>query len=117
MSNKFLKAAVLAIGGALALSASVTMAQESQTIDQLLEKVRQGRLADQRDYAERERQFVANKNQQANMLAQAQRQREQAEQRSTQLEKQFEENELLVVDKQRQLRERMGSLTELFGHM
>ncbi len=117
MSNKFLKAAVLAIGGALALSASVTMAQEAQSIDQLLERVKQGRLADQRDYAERERRFVANKNEQANLLAQAKRQRDQAEQRSTELERQFEENELLVVDKQRQLRERMGSLTELFGHM
>lgn len=117
MSNKFIKAAVLAIGGALALSASVTMAQEAQTIDQLLERVKQGRLADQRDYAERERQFLADKNQQANLLAQSKRQREQAEQRSTDLERQFEENELLVADKQRQLRERMGSLTELFGHM
>lgn len=117
MSKKFLKAAALAIGGAMALSAGTSVAQDAQSLDQLLRQVQQGRTSDVREFAERERRFVANKNEQQAMLAKARREREQAEQRSAELEKRFEENELLVVDKQRQLRERMGSLTELFGHL
>lgn len=117
MTKMFLKAAVFVVGGALALTTGGAVAQEAQSLDQLLQQVRQGRVADARENAERERRFLADKNQQAAMLAQVRKQREAAEQRSAALEKQFEENELLVVDKQRQLRERMGALTEMFGHL
>lgn len=117
MTKKFLKAAVIAIGGSLALSAGTSFAQEAQSLDQLLKQVQQGRVTDARENAERERRFQADKSQQAAMLAQARQQRQAAEQRSAALEQKFEENELLVVDKQRQLRERMGTLTELFGHL
>ncbi len=117
MKKNLLKTAVVSLVGALALSAGVAVAQEAKSLDELLRKVQTGFSADARENAERERRFAADKSQQASLLAQARQQRTAEENRSAQLEKKFEENELLVLDKQRQLRERLGALTELFGHL
>ncbi|GIR69932.1 MAG: hypothetical protein CM15mP74_11830 [Halieaceae bacterium] len=50
-------------------------------------------------------------------MKRAEDERTREERRSTRLEKQFEENELLIAAKQEQLRERLGTLSELFGHL
>jgi biopolymer transport protein ExbB len=117
MKKNLLKTTVLSLAAALALSAGNVVAQESKSLDELLRKVQAGFSADAKENAERERRFAADKSQQASLLAQARQQRAAEENRSAQLEKKFEENELLVVDKQRQLRERLGALVELFGHL
>jgi len=112
--NKIFPALVL--GGALAVSGPA-VAQEAATLDQLLNMVRQGQTTEARENAERERQFAAAKADQARLLREAEAERTRQERESTRLESVFEENELLVAAKQEQLRERLGSLTELFGHL
>lgn len=112
--NKIFPALVL--GAALAMSGTAG-AQEAATLDQLLGLVKQGQATEARENAERERQFAAAKADQARLLREAENERTRQEQESTRLENQFEENELLVAAKQEQLRERLGSLTELFGHL
>ena len=115
--NKFIvKAAVIAFASAL-MVAPAANAQEVSNLQDLLRKVEQGRVAESKEAAERERRFAADKANQAAMLAQAKAERTAEEGRSSALEKQFQENELVIADKQRQLRERLGSLTELFGHI
>jgi biopolymer transport protein ExbB len=130
--NKVLSALVL--GGALAVS-SVSFAQDeaadaaaaapepdlkaqaAANLEQLLEFVKKGQVAESRENAERERRFQAAKNDQAKMVKDAENMRTREEARSAKLEDQFEKNELLVADKQEQLKERLGALTELFGHL
>lgn len=106
----------LVLGTALAMSGTAG-AQEAATLDQLLGLVKQGQATEARENAERERQFAAAKSDQARLLREAESERTRQEQESTRLENLFEENELLVAAKQEQLRERLGSLTELFGHL
>lgn len=112
--NKIFPALVL--GGALAMSGTAG-AQEAATLDQLLGLVKQGQATEARENAERERQFAAAKADQARLLREAEAERVRQERESTRLENLFEENELLVAAKQEQYRERLGSLTELFGHL
>ncbi|WP_027950240.1 MotA/TolQ/ExbB proton channel family protein [Haliea salexigens] len=111
----------LVLGGALAVS-GVSMAQEepardAASLSELLGLVKQGQAQEARENAERERRFSADKANQAKALEQARAERARQEQLSTTLEAKFEENELLVAAKQEQLKERLGSLTELFGHL
>jgi len=118
MNMKKLKAVVLALGGALTLTSGAVLAQDKPaSLQQLLQKVEQGRVAEARENREREQRFLADKSQQQRLLTEANQTREKEEQRSSELEKKFEENELLVAEKRRQMRERMGALTELFGHL
>lgn len=118
MNMKNLKAVVLALGGALALTSGTVLAQQAPAnLDQLLQQVEQGRVAEARENREREQRFLADKSQQQRLLNEANQTRQKEEDRSSALEKTFEENELLVAEKQRQMRERLGALTELFGHL
>ncbi len=101
----------------LLLTAESSLAQQAQSLDELLQQVKQGRAAEAKENRQREARFKRDKNQQQKLLAEAQRIRAQEEARSAKLEELFEENELKVAEKQRQLKERMGTLTELFGHL
>jgi biopolymer transport protein ExbB len=65
----------------------------------------------------REARFSRDKANQAAALKRAEDERTREERRSARLEKQFEDNELLIAAKQEQLRERLGTLSELFGHL
>tara|TARA_R110002110_G_scaffold333755_2_gene544505 strand:- start:68533 stop:69912 length:1380 start_codon:yes stop_codon:yes gene_type:complete len=113
--NKIFPALVL--GGALAISGAANAQEEAATLDELLGLVKQGQATEARENAQREREFAAAKADQARLLREAEAERTRQEEESTRLENQFEENELLVAAKQDQLRERLGSLTELFGHL
>lgn len=129
--NKFFSA--LMLGGALAV-AGVAQAQEdaqapaadnqaevrakaAATLRELLDLVKQGQAREAQENRQREQRFQAARAEQQNLLQQARQQRDREENRSAQLEKSFEDNELEVDAKQQQLRERMGALTELFGHL
>jgi len=117
MSSKILKAAAFALCGALTLSGGSTLAQEAQSLDQLLNFVKKGQVAESKENRAREQRFAKDKANQAAALKSAEAERVREEQRSTQLENQFEENELLIAAKQKQLKEKLGTLTELFGHL
>jgi biopolymer transport protein ExbB len=87
----------------------------AQDLQELLRRVEQGTTQDSAEHEDRLRQFRANQANQQQELANARAQRTAEENRSEQLENQFDENELLIADVQAQLDERLGSLRELFG--
>tara|TARA_B100000530_G_scaffold304358_1_gene227223 strand:- start:44 stop:1423 length:1380 start_codon:yes stop_codon:yes gene_type:complete len=84
---------------------------------ELLEVVRRGQYADTQEQREREARFRNEKNQQAKLLADAKSERARLEKEAARLEQKFEANEALLVVAEEQLRERLGSLNEIFGHL
>lgn len=121
----------LVLGGLVAMSSSAfaqdeapaaapepdLRAEAAANMGQLLEFVKQGQVTDAKENRAREQRFAGAKADQQKMLNDAEAERAREERRSAQLEDTFEANELLVADKQEQLRERLGALTELFGHL
>jgi biopolymer transport protein ExbB len=84
---------------------------------ELLEIVKQGQFADTQQQRDRESQFRNEKNKQAKMLSDAKNERARLEREAARLEQKFEANEALLVVAEEQLRERLGSLNEIFGHL
>jgi len=106
---------------ALVLTAITTIiagpvgAADSLSLDDLLKKVKGGRIQDSKENAARIEAFKANKGRQLQLLADAKASRAREEGRSEALETAFEENDLKIVDLEAALKERLGSLKELFG--
>ena len=131
MRSQLLKVSAIVLAGALI--APLTFAQEeadaeapppptpqeiaAENLDQLLNLVKQGQARASSENAAREARFTQDKANQAAALKRAEEERTREERRSARLEKQFEQNELLIAAKQEQLRERLGTLSELFGHL
>ncbi len=86
-----------------------------ESLDQLLEQTRTTRAAKAEENAGREKAFLANREQQASMLADAQRERDGAEARSKQLSTTFDANEIKLAELEERMTQRVGSLGELFG--
>ena len=84
---------------------------------ELLEIVKQGQFADTQQQRDRESQFRNEKNRQAKLLSDAKDERARLEREAARLEQKFEANEALLVVAEEQLRERLGSLNEIFGHL
>lgn len=84
-------------------------------LDKLLDLVKQGKLAEEKENQAREARFRAARNNQTELLAEARATRAQEEKRSVALEKDFENNEQVAAELQEALNERLGSLKELFG--
>ena len=131
MRSQLLKVSAIVLAGALI--APLTFAQEesdaaapppptpqeiaAENLDQLLNLVKQGQARASSENAAREARFTQDKANQSAALKRAEEERTREERRSARLEKQFEQNELLIAAKQEQLRERLGTLSELFGHL
>jgi biopolymer transport protein ExbB len=117
MSFKIVKVAALAMCSVLTLSGTSAIAQEAQSLDQLLDFVKKGQATESKENRAREAKFTKEKANQAAAVKKAEAERAREEQLSARLEKTFEDNDLLIADKQKQLQERLGTLTELFGHL
>ncbi len=117
MSIKCVKAAALALCGALTFSAGSVLAQDAKSLDELLGFVKQGQVTEAKENRAREQRFAKDKANQASELKKAEAERTRQEQISAELEDAFEANELLVAAKQKQLKEKLGTLAELFGHL
>lgn len=130
MTAQFVKASALVVMGAL--TSFTAIAQDAapeqpvgptpqevaaENMGQLLNLVKQGRSRAASENAAREKRFAQDKANQAAELKKAEQERTRQEQRSARLEKKFEENELLIAAKQEKLKERLGTLSELFGHL
>jgi len=102
--------AILALGLLVAQGAHA-----ATSLDELLEQTRNSRALQAKASAAREAEFLANKDEQAALLAEAQRARDAAEAKSKQLSAQFDANELLLTELDTRLQQRLGSLGELFG--
>ena len=88
---------------------------EADSLEELLDNVRERRVVESASHREREQRFAQDKASQARLLQEAQAERTREEQRSDRLETAFDENELRIGDLQEQLDRRLGSLKELFG--
>jgi biopolymer transport protein ExbB len=118
MSIKFVKAAAIVIAGTLTFATGTASAEgEPQSLDQLLQFVKQGQVSENKENSAREQRFARDKANQAAEVKKAEAERTRQEQLSAQLEDTFEENELLVAAKQAQLKDKLGTLAELFGHL
>ncbi|HAW14752.1 MAG TPA: energy transducer TonB [Cellvibrionales bacterium] len=107
----------LLVAGSLTLSSAAVAQDSAQSLDQLLEYVKQGKVNEARQNKEREARFLKDKKQQANLLKKAEQTRTREEERSTRLEKIFEQNKEKIIVKREALNEAKGSLNELFGHI
>jgi biopolymer transport protein ExbB len=96
-----------------ALGASRASAVES--LDELLEQTRTTRATKANENAAREKEFLANQENQAALLAEAVRQRDAAEARSKALSTTFDANEIKLAELEERMTQRLGSLGELFG--
>ena len=84
-------------------------------LDDLLQKLEQGRSAQNEENQSREQQFLAQKIQQDALYQDAIMRRSSALSLSERYETQFEQNEVQLADLSDTLNKRMGSLKELFG--
>ncbi|HEY2772579.1 MAG TPA: MotA/TolQ/ExbB proton channel family protein [Candidatus Binatia bacterium] len=103
-----------AIAMAVAFSQSST-SHAATSLDELLDQTRSARQAREQTDAAREKEFLANRDHQATLLADANRARDDAEARSKATSEQFDANERTLAEKQDLLNQRLGSLGELFG--
>ncbi len=111
---------VMKMLGALTLGAllsATTIAQEKNPVnlDQLLKQLEQGTLQQNKQNAQREKEFASKQAQQDSMLKDAEQNRNNELARSERLETTFEENEFKLGDLNDALSKRLGSLKELFG--
>jgi biopolymer transport protein ExbB len=90
-------------------------ANAATTLDELLDQTRNARAIEAEANAGREREFLANRDKQAALLAEAQRKRDAAEARSKQMSATFDANETKLAELDGLLTQRLGTLGELFG--
>lgn len=109
----------LAAAGIFSLTSVGAAAQtdEAASLDQLLQMVKESKIAETKEYQQREAEFRRQKANQAELLRQAEQTLADEEARAARLDETFEEQELVVQQKREQLEERLGSLKELFGHL
>jgi len=88
---------------------------DAQSLQQLLDRVRAGRVKDSADFAAREAEFRKNRDQQNALLKKVQADIAREERRSERLEKTFNENEVKLAELEGLLNERLGVFGELFG--
>ncbi len=100
----------------LALGLALTQgAQAATSLDELLEQTRDTRARQAKAHEAREAAFLANRDEQATLLAEAKRERDAAEARSRGLSAEFDANETRLAELDALLTQRLGSLGELFG--
>ena len=87
----------------------------ADSLDELLEQTRSARAKKGQADAAREKQFLADRDQQARLLAEARRDRDAEEARSRELAAKFDANELKLKELEGLLKAREGNLGELFG--
>ena len=110
---KFYKTILL--GLVASFSVTSVQAQDAVTLQELLDMVAEGSARDSSAENQRIAAFEAANADQDQLFADGNAQKASEEARSTRLETQFEENELLIADITEQLDARLGSLRELFG--
>ena len=120
MKNIILKTLLF---GALSFSSFGLIAQEEKpqsqalSLDELLELVKSGKFAESEEATKRENRFSREKNRQQTLLANAKAERAKLESIATSLEATFEANEAKLNLLEDQLKTRLGSLYETFGHL
>ena len=111
-----MKSRFLSVLAALSLSLStVGFSAEPNTLDQLLQKVKQDKVKDNKVNKEREAKFLADKSKQASILKAAKEELAREKARGVKLKKEFDANEKQLSELETKLKMTMGTLGELFG--
>ena len=92
-------------------------ASTPSTMEELLELVKEGKAREQSENAKREKEFLDNKNQQAQLLEREKREEARQERIAAELEAEFTKNEEILRVKDEAYKKELGSLIELFGHL
>ena len=92
-------------------------AVEVSTVEQLLMLVKEGKTKEQSANSDREAKFMAEKNNQAAILAAEKRELARQERIADQLEAEYKKNEDILRVKEEAYQKELGSLVELFGHL
>jgi biopolymer transport protein ExbB len=87
----------------------------ASSLDELLERVRQGWNAEREENRKRESAFKSTRDRQQTLLNDAKAALKREEDRSQQLENNFEQKEIQIAQLEETLADRMGNLGELFG--
>ena len=98
-----------------AATAAAEKAEETLTLDELLERVRSGWREEQKENAARERDFRNARSRQAALLEEAKLALAAEEDRAAFLEQTFEDNEIAIAEHEDLLAQKLGTLGELFG--
>ena len=109
-----MKYRVLAVATVL-LGNAVVAQEPAASLDEFMEKVRTQSLTRGVENSERERRFVAARDQQAALLREAEQSLADENTRSERLKTQFDDNEIELADLTETLLVRIGNMGELFG--
>ncbi|WP_319380865.1 MotA/TolQ/ExbB proton channel family protein [Thiomicrorhabdus sp.] len=115
MKSIILIAAMLFISFASTPSMAEEAAVKAVNLDELVEKVRQSAFQDKQKNRQREKRFLAERNHQQKKLNETKQQLAQAQQRARQLREAFENNEKRLLEKERQLQQEAGDLSDVFA--
>ena len=99
----------------IAMSVALSGSAFGQTLEELAEIVRRAASEEAQINEEREAEFLRERNNQRNLLAQAQREKAAEEARSDRLKAEYDRLERELAELETVLQERMGNLGELFG--
>ncbi|MFS1702703.1 MotA/TolQ/ExbB proton channel family protein [Alteromonas sp. AMM-1] len=113
-----LKSLKTIVFGLVAASLSLSAMAENERaldLDALLKQLEEGKFAQTQQNKQREQDFVAQRNEQDQILRDTNKLRENTLALSERLETQFEQNEFKLADLNEALTARLGSLKELFG--
>ncbi|WP_281556250.1 MotA/TolQ/ExbB proton channel family protein [Thalassomonas sp. RHCl1] len=99
----------------LTVTTSLSYAQQAANLDELLNQLEQGKIAQSEQNQRREAEFKAKLSQQDQLLTSAKNTRDQQIALSSRLEQDFQNNEIKLANQSDALNKRMGELKELFG--
>lgn len=119
MKMSFIKRCLIASAvGLFAMNAAVAQDEpRAQSLEQLLDMVKENRVMESREHQQREAEFRRQRANQQQLLTEARKTLAAEERRSEQLEATYSTQDQEVANKRRELQNRLGSLDELFGHL
>ena len=117
ISLKVLLAAAALAGIVASGPGAAQDAPAAKSMSELLRLVEQGRVSDNRENQQREREFANARSEQQKLLNDAQARKRAAENKSEQLEGEYDTNEGQIAELSATLDQRLGALKELFGVM
>lgn len=129
MTIRTVKTLQVSIGLFLCLTSPVLLAQqegntqeevgldivETNTLDELLQVIRERRITENQEHLTRIREFQARKDDQQTLLNNARAEQRRLERRGEQLETQINSNDERIASQSQQLDRKLGALRELFG--
>lgn len=107
----------IAFGSFYSLAQEDKPQSEALNLEELLDLVKAGKFAESEEATKRENRFSKEKNRQQTLLANAKAERAKLEAIATNLETRFEANDAKLTLLEEQLKTRLGSLYETFGHL